>query len=118
MAEWLRRVIRNHMGYARVGSNPTAVVRIHLYYIALRFCSVMVITLDFESNNPGSNPGRTFVYITYIHMPMSGLGLVGYDDCLTHSRSRVRFSEPVYIYVYLLCALRVMTHTHWFAHAL
>lgn len=27
MAEWLRRVIRNHMGYARVGSNPTAVER-------------------------------------------------------------------------------------------
>ena len=25
MAEWLRRVIRNHMGSARVGSNPTAV---------------------------------------------------------------------------------------------
>ena len=26
---------------------------------------------------------------------LCGLGLVGYDDCLTHSRSRVRFSEPV-----------------------
>ena len=25
-----------------------------------------------------------------------GLGLVGYDDCFTRSRSRVRFSEPVY----------------------
>ena len=25
MAEWLRRVIRNHMGYARLGSNPSAV---------------------------------------------------------------------------------------------
>jgi hypothetical protein len=24
-----------------------------------------------------------------------GLGLVGYDDCLTHSRSRVQFSEAV-----------------------
>ena len=24
------------------------------------FCSVRVITLDFESNNPGSNPGRTW----------------------------------------------------------
>jgi hypothetical protein len=30
MAEWLRRVIRNHMGYARVGSNPTAVVQMCL----------------------------------------------------------------------------------------
>ena len=29
MAEWLRRVIRNHMGYARVGSNPTAVARMN-----------------------------------------------------------------------------------------
>ena len=28
MAERLRRMIRNHMGYARVGSNPTAVVYI------------------------------------------------------------------------------------------
>jgi hypothetical protein len=26
------------------------------------------------------------------------LGLVGYDDCLTRSRSRVRFSELVYNY--------------------
>ena len=25
MAERLRRVIRNHMGFSRVGSNPTAV---------------------------------------------------------------------------------------------
>ena len=24
--------------------------------------SVMVITLDFESSNPGSNPGRTFFF--------------------------------------------------------
>ena len=33
MAEWLRRVIRNHMGCARVGSNPTAVVvDIHLLW--------------------------------------------------------------------------------------
>ena len=23
LAEWLRRVIRNHMGFPRVGSNPT-----------------------------------------------------------------------------------------------
>ena len=37
MAEWLRRVIRNHMGYARVGSNPTAVVYqyIHTYIIVV-----------------------------------------------------------------------------------
>ncbi len=28
---------------------------------------------------------------------ISGLGLVGYDDCFTRSRSRVRFSEPVKI---------------------
>ncbi len=27
------------------------------------------------------------------------LGLVGYDDCLTRSRSRVRFSEAIQIYV-------------------
>ena len=26
MAEWLRRLIRNQLGIARVGSNPTAVV--------------------------------------------------------------------------------------------
>ena len=25
--------------------------------------SVMVITLDFESSNPGSNPGRTFFFL-------------------------------------------------------
>ena len=26
LAEWLRRMIRNHMGYARVGSSPASVV--------------------------------------------------------------------------------------------
>ena len=30
-------------------------------------------------------------------MSEGGLGLVGYDDCLTSSRSRVRFSEPVLV---------------------
>ena len=33
MAEWLRRVIRNHMGYARVGSNPTAVARSSMIFM-------------------------------------------------------------------------------------
>jgi hypothetical protein len=28
------------------------------------------------------------------------LGLVGYDDCLTRSRSRVQFSELVHYYYY------------------
>ena len=30
MAEWLRRWIRNPMGSARVGSNPTGVVNIYI----------------------------------------------------------------------------------------
>jgi hypothetical protein len=33
MAEWLRRQIRNLMGFSRVGSNPTAVDK--NYYIVL-----------------------------------------------------------------------------------
>jgi hypothetical protein len=33
-----------------------------------RFCSVMAITLDFESNNPGSNPGRTFFFFFFIYL--------------------------------------------------
>ena len=37
---------------------------------ALRSYSVMVITLDFESSDPGSNPGRTSpFYSYYIHGP-------------------------------------------------
>jgi hypothetical protein len=31
----------------------------------------------------------------YILKNMCGIGLVGYDDCLTCSRSRVRTSDPV-----------------------
>ena len=38
-----------------VGSSPTVTT----FSIAVGFCSVMVITLDFESSDPGSNPGRT-----------------------------------------------------------
>ena len=41
---------------------------------------------------PGSIPGGGTPY----YSTQYGFGLVGYDDCLTHSRSRVRISEPVY----------------------
>jgi ABC-type microcin C transport system permease subunit YejB len=30
---------------------------------------------------------------------LCGLGLVGYDVCLTHRRCRVQSSEPVYFYI-------------------
>ena len=36
---------------------------------------------------------------THTHMKCE-LGLVGYDDCLTRSRSRVRFSELVVIFLF------------------
>ena len=29
------------------------------------FCSVMVITLDSDSNNPGSIPGRTSLFVFF-----------------------------------------------------
>ena len=38
-----------------VGSSPTMTI----FLVNNRFCSVMVITLDFESSDPGSNPGRS-----------------------------------------------------------
>ena len=41
------------------GSNPGRGIILYVY-IKQRFCSVMVITMDFDSINPGSNPGRTF----------------------------------------------------------
>ncbi len=56
--------------------------------------SLVVRTPRCGRGNPGSNPGwstkQKYIYIC-------GLGLVGYDDCFTRSRSRVRFSEPVFI---------------------
>ena len=55
MAEWLRRWTANPLGSARVGSNPIFVDPPHWFY------GVMVITLDFESSDPGSSPGRTFL---------------------------------------------------------
>ena len=51
VAEWLRRWTANPLGSARVGSNPILV--------DVRFYGVMVSTLDFESSDPSSNPGRT-----------------------------------------------------------
>ena len=53
MAQRIRRVTTNH---EIAGSNPAG----DATFILARFCGVMVITLDFESSNPGSNPGRTF----------------------------------------------------------
>ena len=39
---------------------------------------------------------QLFIYMTYITKKLTcELGLVGYDDCFTRSRSRVRFSELV-----------------------
>ena len=34
-----------------------------------RFCSVMVITLDSDSNNPGSIPGRTSLFFFFSPPP-------------------------------------------------
>ena len=49
-------VERKTLNLVVVGSSPTVTT----FSIAVGFCSVMVITLDFESSDPGSNPGRTF----------------------------------------------------------
>ena len=38
----------------------------------------------------------------YLLFLKGGLGLVGYDDCLTRSRSRVRFSEAVQLLINFL----------------
>ena len=32
------------------------------------FCSVMVITLDSDSNDPGSIPGRTFFFFFFVYI--------------------------------------------------
>ena len=61
MAEWLRRVIRNHMGVARGSSNLSAVVllevvkctRLHTHYLLL------LIGID---NGPLSSDGRAFAF--------------------------------------------------------
>ena len=37
MAEWLRRLIRNHMGFARTGSTPVVDVTIFFPFIFLFF---------------------------------------------------------------------------------
>ena len=58
MAEWLRRWTANPLGSARVGSNPIFVAPPHWFY------GVMVSTLDFESSDPSSNLGRTFVAVS------------------------------------------------------
>ena len=54
MAEWLRRVIRNHMGYARLGSNPSAVDWNQNSESPL---VQLVRILGFHPKDPGSNPG-------------------------------------------------------------
>ena len=49
MAEWLRRVIRNHLGFSRAGSNPAGVD------ILLYFC--MRIKRYIVMRHPGIEPG-------------------------------------------------------------
>ena len=39
IAKWLRRQIRNLLGFARAGSNPAGVVRVHLIF----FCKTLQI---------------------------------------------------------------------------
>ncbi len=50
----------------------------------------------------GSNPSSLNIIFCIKLYHISGLGLVGYDDCLTRSRSRVRFSEPVMIHALIV----------------
>ncbi len=48
-------------------------------------------------------------------MMICELGLVGYDDCLTRSRSRVRFSELVLnkkIYIYIIIIIIVVVNLY------
>ena len=55
LAEWLRRWTANPLGSARMGSNPIFVAPPQWFY------GVMVSTLDFESSDPSSNLGRTWI---------------------------------------------------------
>lgn len=85
MAQWIRRETTN---LEIAGSNPAGDVFVLLSFNW--FCSVMAITLDFESNNPGSNPGRT----SLTHRSSAGRA----EDCnvlvMVILRSLVR-SRPV-----------------------
>ena len=42
LAEWLRRMIRNHMGFSRVGSNPTRVVLASISLLVLFLSSLQL----------------------------------------------------------------------------
>ena len=65
MAERLRRVIRNHMGYARVGSNPTAVVRRIYIYDTLAEWLRRRPAKPLGSARAGSNPAGVVDYIIF-----------------------------------------------------
>ena len=65
VAEWLRRWTANPLGSARVGSNPILV--------AFWFYGVMVSTLDFESSDPSSNLGRTFLFAFFARIHSSSV---------------------------------------------
>jgi hypothetical protein len=63
----------------------------------IRFYSVMVITLVSDTSNPGSIPGRTFLFLlqifsnAFVHIHstnivlMAGLILVSFKDCISAS---------------------------------
>ena len=57
------------------------------------FCGVMVSTLDFESNDPGSNPGRTFL-INIININNILVRVAQWIERLT-SNQKVAGSSPV-----------------------
>ena len=48
------------------GSNHSVLYEIFLLIIVSRSYGVMVSTLDFESSDPSSNLGRTFVFVVVI----------------------------------------------------
>ena len=58
MAEWLRRQIRNLMGFTCGGSNPSAVVLFELKYITGRGGLAQLEERDVSNvEAPGSKPG-------------------------------------------------------------
>ena len=56
LAEWLRRVIRNHMGYSRAGSNPAGVADFCVLFIAST-SGLGVMMYGSQPCDPGSSPG-------------------------------------------------------------
>ena len=116
LAEWLRRVIRNHMGFPRAGSNPAGVAFLSRPPIVRCACGVGVIMYGSQPCDPGSNPGwRTIFPVTRASMAEWSKAL----DLSSSIRKNAWVRTPLEACCFCFCAVcfRVISFIYFWSAA-